>query len=193
MKTKLCEIANIRSGHPFRGTIKPIPKAETQVVQVRDVNEFGEINIKKLISTELIGRKNPDWLQAQDILFIAKGARHFATFVQKLPEQTVCSPYFFIIRINIDQKSTVLPEFIYWQLNQRPVQKYFKTSAEGSLHVSIRRKILEDTPIALPPIAIQQKIVSLHRAAIKEHKVLQQLIDNRQQQLDAIAYELINT
>jgi len=190
MKTKLGEIANIRSGHPFRGTIKPIPKAKIHVVQVRDVNECGEINIKKLITTELIGRKNPDWLQAQDILFIAKGARHFATFVQKLPEQTVCSPYFFIIRINTEQKNTVLPEFIYWQLNQPSVQKYFKISAEGSLHVSIRRKILEDTPIALPPIAIQQKIVALHRAAIKEQKVLQQLINNRRQQLDLIANDL---
>jgi len=190
MKNKLCEIANIRSGHPFRGTIRPISKAETHVVQVRDVNEFGEINIKKLITTELIGRKDPDWLQTQDILFIAKGARHFASFVQQLPEQTVCSPYFFIIRINTEQKNTVLPEFIYWQLNQPSVQKYFKISAEGSLHVSIRRKILEDTPIALPPIAIQQKIVALHRAAIKEQKVLQQLINNRRQQLDLIANDL---
>jgi restriction endonuclease S subunit len=86
----------------------------------------------------------------------------------------------------------VLPEFISWQLNQLPAQRYFQTNAEGSLYVSIRRQVLEDTPITLPPMATQQRLVALHRAAVREHKVLQQLIESRQQQLDMIASELFS-
>ncbi len=190
--TQLRHIAAILPGHPFRGTITPVPSAETRVVQVRDIDEFGDISVEQLITTEITGRKRPDYLDKGDILFVVKGARHFATYVQQLPENCVCSPYFFIIRIKPEQQKKVLPEFIKWQLNQKPAQKYFKNSAEGSSHVSIRRKILEDTLITLPSIATQQRIVALHRAAVSEHKVLQQLIDNRRQQLDAIAYELIN-
>lgn len=192
MKTKLCDIADIRAGHPFRGTITPIAHAETHVVQVRDVDDYGEINSEQLITTELLGRKHPDYLQTGDILFVAKGARHFATYVEQLPEHCVCSPHFFIVRVHQQHMTKVLPEFISWQLNQLPAQRYFQTNAEGSLYVSIRRQVLEDTPITLPPMATQQRLVALHRAAVREHKVLQQLIESRQQQLDMIASELFS-
>jgi len=190
MKTKLSKVAVISPGHPFRGTIVSSPLASTYAVQVRDVNQFGEIEPENLITTALKGRKQPDYLKEGDILFVAKGAKHFATCVQHLPKQTVCSPHFFIVRIQPQYADKVLAEFINWQLNQHPAQRYFKNSAEGSLYVSIRRKILEDTPITVPPLVTQQRIVSLHRAAVTEQKILQQLIINRQQQLNVIANDL---
>ena len=193
MRTTLCDFAEIRPGHPFRGTITPVDEATTHVVQVRDVDIFGEINTKQLITTRLTGRKQPDWLRSGDILFVAKGAKHFATCVHELPEHSVCSPHFFIVRIKVQHSKSVLPEFINWQLNQLPAQRYFKTTAEGSLCVSIRRKILEDTPITLPAITKQKHLVALYRAAVSEHKVLQQLIENRQQQLDAIALDILSS
>jgi len=192
MNTKLLNIADIRPGHPFRGTIIPTSHASTYAVQVRDINNYGEIETKNLITTELTGRKQPDYLKEGDILFVAKGAKHFATYVQQVPEQTVCSPHFFIVRIQPQYTDKVLAEFINWQLNQSFSQRYFINSAEGSLYVSIRRKILEDTPITVPPLVTQQRIVSLHRAAVSEQKVLQQLIANRQQQLNVIANDLFS-
>jgi len=193
IKKQLNDIAAILPGYPFRGTITPIPTAKTKVVQVRDISEYGDINVEQLITTEITGRKQPDYLTEGDILFVVKGAKHFATYIQQLPENCVCSPYFFIIRINPEQQNKVLPEFINWQLNQNPAQRYFKNSAEGTSYVSIRRKILEDTPITLPSITIQQRIVALHRASVNEHKVLQQLTDNRRQQIEVISHNLINT
>jgi len=192
MKTKLSKVAVIRPGHPFRGTIAPASHASTYAVQVRDINEFGAINTEQLITTELTGKKQPDYLKEEDILFVAKGAKHFATYVQQLPEQSVCSPHFFIVRIKPQYAEKVLPEFISWQLNQLAAQRYLKNSAEGSLYVSIRRKILEDTPITVPSLATQQRIVALYRSAVKEQKALQQLIANRQQQLNVIAHDLFS-
>lgn len=191
MTKKLSDFAVIHAGHPFRGTITPVPGAKTPVVQVRDVDGFGEINTHELVRTELTGRKQPDWLQRGDILFVAKGAKHFATCVNELPEPSVCSPHFFIVRIKGDYSESVLPEFISWQLNQIPAQHYYKSTAEGSLYVSIRRKILEDTPITLPTITKQQQLVALYRAAVNEHKVLLQLIENRQHQMNAIARDIL--
>jgi len=190
IKTELSKVAEIRPGHPFRGTIISSPHTSTYAVQVRDVNKFGDIEPDNLIATELKGRKKPDFLKEGDILFVAKGAKHFAVYVQQIPEKSVCSPHFFLVRIQALCAEKVLPEFISWQLNQSPAQRYLKNSAEGSLYVSIRRKILEDTPITVPPLVTQQRIVSLHRAAVTEQKVLQQLIINRQQQLNVIANDL---
>jgi restriction endonuclease S subunit len=192
MNTKLCNITDIRPGYPFRGSIISTPSATTYAVQVRDINEFGVIDTEQLITTELTGKKQPDYLKEGDILFVAKGAKHFSTYVRQVPEQSVCSPHFFIVRIQPQYKDKLLAEFINWQLNQSFAQRYFINSAEGTLYVSIRRKILEDTPITVPPLVTQRRIVALHRAAVTEQKVLQQLIINRQQQLNVIANDLFN-
>lgn len=187
MKTKLCDIADIRPGHPFRGSIEPVENGDVHVVQVRNAELTGEITQDEMITTNLKGKKTPDWLQPGDVLFVAKGARHFAALVDDLPENTVCSPHFFLVRLKPEMKKKVLPDFICWQLNQLLAQRYFQATAEGSLYVSIRRQVLENTPIALPPMEKQRQLVAMHRCAVKENKVLQQLIDNRQQQLEAIA------
>ena len=76
MSFKLKDIADIRLGHPFRGSIKGDEKGDVNVVQVRDTNDSGEVNGSKLVRTFLAGRKKPDWLQTGDILFVAKGAKH---------------------------------------------------------------------------------------------------------------------
>ncbi|MEH6550093.1 MAG: hypothetical protein V7744_08925 [Pseudomonadales bacterium] len=192
MNVTLRDIAEIRPGHPFRGSIEAIAGASTHVVQVRDADISGEIDAKNLLRTELTGRKQPDWLQNGDILFVAKGAKHFAACVDQLPEYSVCSPHFFIVRIEDTDATRVIPEFIAWQLNQKPAQRYFKTTAEGTMYVSIRRQVLEDTPLSLPTLEKQKQIVALNRAAVKEQKILRQLIDNRRQQLDAIARDVLS-
>jgi hypothetical protein len=190
--TRLGDIADIRSGHPFRGSIEPDINGDVHVVQVRDTNATGEIIMDEVITTTLTSKKQPDWLKSGDILFVAKGAKHYSALVEDLPKQTVCSPHFFLVRIKPALKALVTPEFICWQLNQLPAQRYFQTTAEGSLYLSVRRQTLEYVPITMLPIEKQRQLTAMHRCAVKERKVLQQLIDNRQQQLEAIAISELN-
>jgi hypothetical protein len=58
--------------------------------------------------------------------------------------------------------------------------------------LSVRSQILEYVPITMLPIEKQRQLTAMHRCAVKERKVLQQLIDNRQQQLEAIAISELN-
>lgn len=190
--TRLGDIADIRSGHPFRGSIEPDINGDVHVVQVRDTNATGEIIMDEVITTTLTSKKHPDWLKSGDILFVAKGAKHYSALVEDLPKQTVCSPHFFLVRIKPALKALLTPEFICWQLNQLPAQRYFQTTAEGSLYLSVRRQTLEYVPITMLPIEKQRQLTAMHRCAVKERKVLQQLIDNRQQQLEAIAISELN-
>ena len=190
--TRLGDIADIRSGHPFRGSIEPDVNGDVHVVQVRNTKSTGEIVQDEVITTTLTSKKQPDWLKSGDILFVAKGAKHYSALVADLPKQTVCSPHFFLVRIKPEFKELVTPEFVCWQLNQLPAQRYFQTTAEGSLYLSVRRQILEYVPITMLPIEKQRQLTAMHRCAVKERKVLQQLIDNRQQQLEAIAISELN-
>jgi len=190
-KIQLGDIADTRLGHPFRGTIPIIKDGNINVIQVRNINSFDELDTENLIKTELNGRKSPDWLQPKDILFVCRGSRHFATIVKKVHENTLCSPHFFLVRLKEVGKKRALPEFIAWQLNQVLAQRYFTASAEGSNQISIRKTLLEQAPMVLPPLEQQKIIVDLHDVAIKEKKLHMQLIENREMQLKAIAQDLL--
>lgn len=192
MYKKLYEIADIHPGYPFRGSIPSEKSGTVHVVQVRDTRKTGKILLDKIIKTNLSGKKAPNWLQNGDILFVAKGAKHYSALVEELPKDTVCSPHFFLIRIKKEYRHKVNPEFACWQLNQLPAQKYFIASAEGSLYLSIRKGVLENTPIKLIGIEQQQVVANMNKCAVKKQALLQQLIENIQKEQTAISLELLN-
>lgn len=192
-EVRLSDIADIRLGHPFRGTVKQYDNGDVNVVQVRDTEATGEINQDTMVETVLNTKKQPDWLQNGDVLFVAKGAKHYSALVQKVLERTVCSPHFFVVRIKAELKDVILPDFLCWQLNQQPAQRYFKATAEGSMYLSIRRQVLENVPIKVLTLEKQKQLTAMHRCGVKEQKVLQKLIENRQQQLEAIAIHALES
>lgn len=187
----LSDLADIHLGHPFRGTIAEHDHGDVNVIQVRDTDPSGEINPHSMIKTQLSTKKQPDWLQMGDLLFVAKGAKHYSVIVDHPLDRTLCSPHFFVVRVKPEFKAVILPEFLCWQLNQRPSQRYFKASAEGSLYLSIRKQVLEEVPIKVLSLELQTQLVAMHRCSIKEQKVLQTLIENRQKQLKAIALQVL--
>ena len=188
----LCQIADIRPGHPFRGTVKRYENGPVHVVQVKDTEPTGEIDQDGMIQTCLSTKKKPDWLQSGDVLFVAKGARHYSVLIENALENTVCSPHFFLVRLKSEFQNSVMPDFLCWQLNQQPAQRYFKATAEGSKYLSIRRQVLENVPIKVVALEKQKQLAALHRCGIKEQKTLQRLIANRQRQLDAIAIHALD-
>src|SRR5450830_1197160 len=94
---------------------------------------------------------------------------------------------FFLIRL---ANSKLLPEFLAWQINRAPAQRYLASNAEGSDQLSIRRGVLEGMPVAVPPLEQQHAIIALANDAIAEKRHFEALIHNRQRQQDAIARRL---
>jgi hypothetical protein len=187
MNQMLTSFVEVQAGHPFRGSIPEDPDGNAHAIQMRDVSPEGGVAWAGLARTTLDGRKEPMWLQTGDVVFAARGARNYALCLEGVPVPAVCSQYFFLLRV----KSTgLLPEFLAWQINRAPAQRYLSKHAEGSDQLSIRRGVLEALPIVVPPLAQQHRIVALARDAGRERRVLEALIHNREKQLDALAFEL---
>lgn len=187
MIAELTALVGVQAGHPFRGSIPEDPEGNAFAVQMRDVSPDGGVAWDELVRTSLDGRKSPVWLQPGDVIFVARGARNYALCLENVPMPAVCSQYFFLLRI----KSTgLLPEFLAWQINRAPAQRYLAKNAEGTDQLSIRRGVLEALPITVPPMEQQHRIVALAKDASRERKVLETLIRNREQQLDALALSL---
>lgn len=187
MNSELTSHVDVQAGHPFRGSVPEDLDGNAYALQMRDVSLTGVVDWAALTRTSLDRHKSAVWLQPGDVVFVARGMRNYALCLEDVPLPTVCSQYFFLLRV----KSTgLLPEFLAWQINRAPAQRYLAKNAEGSDQLSIRRGVLEALPIVVPPLEQQHRIVALARDAGRERQVLETLIRNRERQLDALAFEL---
>lgn len=181
----LVGLTDLRAGFPFRGAISDVRGGSVGVVQMKDVDPDGGVDWAHVIKTDLAGRGTPDWLESEDILFVSRGNRFFAVCLDAPPLPAVCSPHFFHLRVK--SPAQVLPRFLAWQINQPPLQRKLQAAAEGSSQLSIRRPELEALTISLPTLEDQERIVRLAHTASRERSLLQALIRNREQHLQAIA------
>ena len=187
MNAELTSLVEVQAGHPFRGSVPEDPNGNAYALQMRDVSPAGVLSWDGLVKTSLDRHKSAVWLQAGDVVFVARGMRNYALCLDSVPVPAVCSQYFFLLRV----KSTgLLPEFLAWQINRAPAQRYLARNAEGSDQLSIRRGVLEALPVVVPPLEHQHRIVALARDAGRERQVLETLIHNREKQLDALAFDL---
>ena len=61
------------------------------------------------------------------------------------------------------------------------------------MYLSIRRQVLENVSIKVLKFEKQKQLAAMHRRGVREQKVLQKLIENRQQQLEAIAIQALES
>jgi hypothetical protein len=155
---------------------------------MKDVDPASGLSWSSVVRAELPGRKEPDWLQAEDILFVPRGQRFFAVSIEAPPAPAVCGPHLMLIRLR--PGAPVSARFLAWQINQPPVQKQLRAAAEGSSQLSVRISEIEGLLVAVPPIGQQGRIVALADAAARERQALTQLILNREQTLANIAADL---
>jgi hypothetical protein len=188
--SKLQDYAEVRAGHPFRGGVPEIIDGAALTIQMRDASMAHGIAWDGVARTNPDGRKLPDWLKVGDVLFLARGAHNFAVYLDHVPEHTVCSQYFFLVRVS---DATLLPAFLAWQINQLPAQQYLQKNAEGSSQQSIRRGILAALPIAVPSLTQQRQLLRYAKAAQHERQTLEKIIHNRECEMQCIARQLLTT
>lgn len=187
----LNNFAEVHAGHPFRGSVPEIPDGIALTVQMRDVSPAHGVAWAQVARTNPGGRKKPDWLRPDDILFLARGTRNFALHLQQVPGPAVCSQYFFLIRLKAEYAQHLLPGFLAWQINQEPAQEYLHRNAEGSDQLSIRRGVLEALPLTLPPLQRQQQILALVETHRREQQLLDALRRNREREMQGIVQQLL--
>jgi restriction endonuclease S subunit len=154
------------------------------VVQMKDVDPENGLQKDRLYHINLTGRKKPDYLRQGDILFVGRGYRIFAVLVDEDLKQTVASPHFFILRIKSER--LIRPDYLAWYINHTRAQRYFSKHVAGTALPHINRQTLEDLPVILPPLQVQERIVNAHRCRLKEKALLETLIEKKKLFLDEL-------
>lgn len=184
-------LVEILPPYPFRGGIDVSEDGDTCLVQLRHADEHVGALAGALDRVRLPGKREPDYLENGDVLFVAKGPRNFAVHIHDIPPNSVCSPHFFHLKVPGGEKARILPEFLAWQINQSAVQTYLARCGQGSVVPSITRQQIEEMPVVVPPLAVQARFVVLLQAARKEERVLQALIENRRQMVQGIGQQIL--
>lgn len=151
---------------------------------MRNVDPEAGVDWQSVARVELPPARRIEFLSAGDVVFSTRGTRTYAVALGSVPFLAVCSPHFFVLRIRDD---AVDPGFLAWQINQAPAQGYLQREATGSHILNIRREVIERLEIVIPSRARQDAIVAFAEAAAHEKRLLTSLIENRQQQMNALA------
>jgi hypothetical protein len=185
---KLIDYCEVRSGHPFRGTVPEEKNGVAVTVQMRDVDPVKGVAWETAARTSPNGRKVPDWLRPDDILFLSRGVYNYAIYLDRVAEKAICSQYFFVVRVKDER---LLPAFVAWQINQATAQAYLRNNAEGSDQQSIRRAVLEGVPLVIPSLAQQRQLLRLTQTAQEERAQLENLIRNREREVQSIVARVL--
>jgi restriction endonuclease S subunit len=181
---KLRQLAKIRPGHLNRAPIEPCDEGSNRLIQGRDV----EAGILEKDDSSLI-RFNPDHVQQsatlrdEDIVFMARGARNYAALLTRVPDRTLATASFFEVRASRD---LIDPAYLAWYLNLPQTQHYFTQNSGRGVHMPVVRKsVLEDLDVPVPPLATQSRIAGLYRLQLEEQELTKALLEKRALLLEA--------
>ncbi len=191
MRQQLNEIADIRTGHTFRGKVPEDPKGDSRVLQIKDIRGKMVITSDTLpfINAKDINKSNH--LKPDDVIIPARGEHYNAAIFKPGDDSNstvVASNQVLIIRVN---KNKILPGYICWYLNQNEAKNYIKNEIRGTNIPMITKESLSRLLVKIPPIEIQQKIVALVSLWQKEKQLTQQLMNNRERMLKGMFQQLL--
>ena len=185
----LGDIADIYSGYQSRKTIEENSTGNHRLLQLRDFTvDRKTIFIKNLIKINVARASGDQILQKYDLIFLSKGAKPFAHVISDIPPNTIPANYFFKLNILSDINS----EYIAWFLNKEESKLYFSRYSGTTAHMPVIRKdILMNIKIPIPPINIQNKIVKINNMITQEQNLLNDLAIQRRRLGQALCNNLM--
>ena len=188
MEILLKEIADIKAGYSFRETIPVSDNGNYRVIQIKDVDYRGFISSDDLVRATVDSIK-PDYLtQTGDVLFTGRGANRRAAAVDETAADAIFVSQLYGLKIKTD---SVIPEYLAWYLNQKPAQDFFEANASGSYIQNIRHDALAQSPVVLPLVETQRRIVEIYRLGLREREVAERILEKRWQIVEQTLLELI--
>lgn len=183
---KLKDIAEIRSGYPFRGRIEPQVNGALRVIQIKDINEGQSLAKADLVTVNLERDPQAYSVKEGDVLFLSRGHRLFATPITEPLKNTIATYYFFVLR---PKTGSVNPRYLAWYINQPPVQTELNAAKRGSHMPLVSRNDIEELHVEIPPLRTQQAIVELSELGRREAELLAAIQEKRTGLINSICLQ----
>jgi len=188
MERSLKEIADIKAGYSFRGTIPVSENGKYRVIQIKDVSYRGFVSSGDLVKAAVDSIK-PEYLtQIGDVLFTSRGANRRAATVDETAADAIFVSQLYALKIKTD---AIVPGYLAWYLNQKPAQEFLEEHASGSYIQNIRHDVLAQLPVVMLSVETQKRIIEIYRLGLREREMAQKIAEKRWQVVEKTLLELI--
>ena len=113
MFCRLADLAEIRHGFSTRSKLQPSPKGALPVVQAKDLNNSGGIEVDTVFRVDDLRARPAHFLRVDDVVVQARGERYPAAVVPPALEDAVAASPLVVIRPDLDRlNSAYLVQFL---------------------------------------------------------------------------------
>ncbi len=191
--TRIADCAEVLPGYALKARAEHAPEGTHQVIMGKHLAPFFEqgMSYRYLPEHELRitpkGSLEKYQVREGDVLFVSRGSRNCAAVVASVPEPTVASATFYILRPhdNID------PAWLAWCLNQPPIQARIAQVRTGAGTPIIQRRIFAELTLPIPPLNKQRQLAELGELMMKERTLRQALLEQTERLHRALGEKLL--
>ncbi len=188
---KLGEIAEIRSGLVLirkKAAIKYQIKKVYKLITLKNIDENGMFNEEDFETFESNGELNKDYFTEEGDILIKLSVPYTTVCIDNKRTGLLVPSYFSIIKLKTDK---YIPEYITWYLNSGKVKRELIKSQTGTTMSTTNKSILSLINIKEISIEEQRKIAKIRELYLKERKLLEKLIEEKEKYYQSITNKLI--
>lgn len=184
MKQRLANVADVRTGFPFRKAVEAAPNGTLAVVQMKDIDDLAGLNLGACVLIEDDPKRYAQhMLKMGDVILQSRGNKFPAAVVDK-PVHGIAALGLMVIRPH-----AVIPEYLKWIFNQPRTREALRGAAQGTYVPFLSRSAVEDIQIPLPTVETQRRIIEIDRLRIQERRLASKVSELNNQLTDALVWK----
>lgn len=171
---RVAECAEVLPGFALKARAEHEREGTYQVVMAKHISDCMPYRYVDEHELRMTPAGSPEKYRVQkgDVLFISRGVRNCAAVIESVPENTIASATFYILRAH----PVIEPAYLAWCLNQPPMQSQIGQIRTGAGTPIVQRHVLGDIQIPVPPLKEQKRIVELGTLLAQELELRKKLV-----------------
>ncbi len=154
----LRDIAEIRMGYTFRGSLKESTQGNTAIIQMKDASQDGVAQLEQFARTQLDQFPEHYLLRPGDLIFRSRGLLNTTALINQPLARTICIAPLMFIRVTAPD--IILPAYLQWFINLTSTQEKMSAYARGATVRMIPAESMEGLEVVLPTLERQANIVA---------------------------------
>lgn len=188
---KLGEISKIQSGLILsrkRARSELEKKKEYKILTLHNIEPHGDFNECELESFYSNDPLEDHYFTEVGDVLLRLNEPFTAVCIQKHQAGILIPSYFVSIKVMHDD---YVPAYVSWYLNTDNVKRIFHKTQSGTMTPNINQKIIRNLTIPKRPRADQEKITKVHELYLRERRLLNDLIHQKDRYYEAITNKII--
>jgi len=182
---RLSELAELRSGYPFRNRVETVAEGGCRLVQMKDVDVLGGLREDQFARIEPPSNYQSHVLRNGDVLMAGRGTRNPAVTYQAESGNTIAAANLFVLH----PRGSALPDYLAWFLNLPATQSRLGAMRAGSSVPFVRLNELRELEVPVPDLELQKRIVEICKLILQEEELLTRIQTQRRTLVDAMLHD----